>query len=199
MCILVFVDQVVIPSYASWFEPDRVHDIEQRALPDLTSSPAASSHYISLRNRMISLYRDIAGRPLEAIDCLRHLAADAATVVRVHAFLDFWGIINTDAQGRVRFQKTLMMLSEPPPPRAADGAAGSKGKEKEEVRGYAKCAVTGAPLQRVCFACKTDSTFMISPIAYNQVPSPVRNICRAGRSRKIFFLCPPVSVLCSLH
>lgn len=119
---------------------------------------------------MISLYRDIADRPLDAIDCLRHLAADAATVLRVHAFLDFWGLINTDAHGRVRFQKTLMMLSEPPPPRAAGGVTGSsKGKEKEDVRGYAKCAVTGEPLQRVCYACKADPTFMITPMAYMQV------------------------------
>jgi hypothetical protein len=74
-------------------------------------------------------------------------------VFRVHAFLDFWGIINTDAQGRVRFQKALMLLSEPPPRSAgcaATAAAATKDKEKDAVKGFAKCAVTGT--QFTCLA-----------------------------------------------
>jgi hypothetical protein len=64
--------QVVLPSFASWFEMEEVHDIERQALADLTSSPDDSSKYLSLRNRIISLYRDIPGRPLAAMDCIRH-------------------------------------------------------------------------------------------------------------------------------
>lgn len=160
--------QVVLPSYASWFEMGQVHDIERQALPDLTSSAEAISCYISLRDRMISLYRDVPGRPLHAVDCLRHLASDPGTLLRVHAFLDFWGIINTDAQGRVRFQKALRMLAEPPPPQRGSGRAASGGKDsnKQVSRGYGHCAVTGEPLQRLCYALKTDPKYMLSPTAY---------------------------------
>ena len=78
--------------------------------------------------------------------CLILCFAEGPTIVfRVHAFLDFWGIINTDAQGRVRFQKALMLLSEPPPRSAgsATAAAATKDKEKDAVKGFAKCAITG--------------------------------------------------------
>lgn len=95
------------------------------------------------------------------MDCLRHIAEDPALILRVHAFLDFWGIINTEAQGRVRFQKTLMMLSEPPP-RSTSGKARTKG----EARGYARCAVSGEPLQRICFALRSDPSYMISATSY---------------------------------
>ena len=157
-----------MPSYAVWFDMNAVDEIEQRALPDLTASPGAIEQYKSLRNRMISLYRDIPGRPLDAVDCLRHLAADPSIVCRVHAFLNFWGIINTESQGRVRFQKTLLMLSEPPPSTAPVGeAAGAAGKQKKmQSRGYSKCAVSRETLQRICFALKSDPSYMLSPLSY---------------------------------
>ena len=173
-----WVVQVVLPSYASWFSMDHVDDIEQAALPDLTSSPQACLHYVALRNGIVLLYRDIAGRRLEAIDCLRHLAHTTPDVLRVHAFLDFWGIINTDAEGRIRFQKTQLLLQEPPP-RNAGGAsednAGVGNKDKPKVastRGYGKCAVTGQVLQRLCYASKTHAHVMLSPTAYSHVSPP---------------------------
>lgn len=153
-----------------------VDDIEQAALPDLTSSAQACSEYVALRNGIISLYRDIPGRSLQAVDCLRHRADAPPNVLRVHAFLDFWGIINTDAEGRIRFQKTKLLLQEPPPPpnvaaNAKDNAsAATKDKPKlSNSRGYGICAVTGQVLQRLCYASKTDGSFMLSPTAYSHV------------------------------
>ena len=159
--------------------------IEEQALPELTCSAEAIACYISLRDRMISLYRDVPGRPLLAVDCFRHLASDPATLLRIHAFLDFWGIINTDAQGRIRFKKTLAMLSEPPPPQRAGGraAGGSKDSSKQTVRGFGRCAVTGEPLQRLCYALKTNPKYMLSPTAYVLVSfgfAAASTACRRG-------------------
>ena len=178
----------------------QVHAIERRALPDLTSSSEATPSYIAMRDRIISLYRDMPGRPLHAQDCLRHLAADPESVLRIHSFLDFWGIINTDAEGRIRFKKTLRMLSEPPPAprRGAGRGAASKDPSKDGVRGFGRCAVTGQPLQRLCYALKSDPKYMLSPMAYMQVPLACIHLScvRArpaviSRTRAGWIRCPP--------
>jgi hypothetical protein len=56
---------------------DQVHEIELRALPTLMASPGGDADYKAMRNSIISLYREVPGRPLGAIDCLRHMTADA--------------------------------------------------------------------------------------------------------------------------
>jgi hypothetical protein len=56
---------------------DQVHEIERRALPSLMASPGTDADYKAMRNSIISLYREVPGRPLGAIDCLRHMTADA--------------------------------------------------------------------------------------------------------------------------
>ena len=44
---------------------------------------------------------------LTAADCLPHIAGRADVVVRVHALLAFWGLVNAEADGRVRLGKAL--------------------------------------------------------------------------------------------
>ncbi len=45
-------EQVVLPSYAAWFELGVVHDLERQALPDLFAHPQNEAEYISARDRL---------------------------------------------------------------------------------------------------------------------------------------------------
>lgn len=46
------------------------------------------------RNFMIKLYRMNPAVYLSATTCRRHLAGDVNGIIRVHAFLEKWGLIN---------------------------------------------------------------------------------------------------------
>ena len=43
---------------------------------------------------MITLYRMNPGCYLSATTCRRHLSGDVNGIIRVHAFLEKWGLIN---------------------------------------------------------------------------------------------------------
>lgn len=89
---------ITIPSYASWYNEEQVHDIERRALPEFFAGEQLSgktpSQYMGYRNLMISMYRQRPAVYLSVTSCRRHLAGDVGSIVRVHAFLEQWGLIN---------------------------------------------------------------------------------------------------------
>jgi len=85
---------VVIPVYSSWFNYDQVHDIERRSVPEFFDRPERERLYREYRDFMVSQYR---GRPHEYLSmtmCRRHLTGDVGGIVRVHTFLEQWGLIN---------------------------------------------------------------------------------------------------------
>lgn len=107
---------VVIPVYASWFEFGKIHEIERRSLPEFFASdpdsdakPATASHpptnitvaedktptaYVEYRDFMIQTYRLRPQDYLTITTCRRHLTGDVGGIVRVHSFLEQWGLIN---------------------------------------------------------------------------------------------------------
>lgn len=89
---------ITIPSYASWYNEEQVHDIERRALPEFFAGEQLSgktpSQYMGYRNLMIGMYRQRPAVYLSVTSCRRHLAGDVGSIVRVHAFLEQWGLIN---------------------------------------------------------------------------------------------------------
>lgn len=96
---------IIIPSYASWFDYNSVHAIERRALPEFFNGKNKSKSpevYLACRNFMLDAYRLNPTEYLTATACRRNLAGDVCAVVRVHAFLEQWGLINyqVDADGR---------------------------------------------------------------------------------------------------
>lgn len=50
--------------------------------------------YKSMRNSFIEMYRENPRGYLTATICRRRYPADACTILRVHAFLEHWGLIN---------------------------------------------------------------------------------------------------------
>ena len=106
--------------------------------------------YVSLRDAIVQLYRDMPSKRLLATDCLKHVSSDAATVVRIHAFCNHWGLINYEARGAARFQKADYSVR-------AGGQGGVGGP---------RCGVTGVVLDRVMYECWKDPDVRICPQAY---------------------------------
>ncbi|KAG9335311.1 hypothetical protein JZ751_005416, partial [Albula glossodonta] len=111
---------IIIPSYAAWFDYNRqlrrirrigykeyqhVHAIERRALPEFFNGKNKSKTpeiYLAYRNFMIDTYRLNPQEYLTSTACRRNLAGDVCAIMRVHAFLEQWGLINyqVDAESR---------------------------------------------------------------------------------------------------
>jgi hypothetical protein len=111
-------DGVIIPSctLSMWFNPDNfeatVTDIEKESLPEFFSERYPSKTptvYKEYRNFMIALYRMNPTVYLSATTVRRHLAGDVNAIIRVHAFLEKWGLINFQCHPRYKPQKMSLL------------------------------------------------------------------------------------------
>lgn len=88
---------VVVPLYASWFNMRKIHQIERELLPEFFSTLhplKLPKIYASYRNFMINTYRLNPNEYLTLTLCRRNLVGDVGTLMRVHRFLNKWGLIN---------------------------------------------------------------------------------------------------------
>merc|ERR1719216_350036 len=88
---------IIVPSYSSWFDYNAIHSIEKRAIPEFFNGKNRSKTpevYLSYRNFMIDTYRLNPTEYLTSTACRRNLAGDVCAIMRVHAFLEQWGLIN---------------------------------------------------------------------------------------------------------
>ncbi|KAI0688408.1 SWIRM-domain-containing protein [Cytidiella melzeri] len=89
--------EVIVPSYAAWFDMSKIHPVERRALPEFFNSRNRSKTpaiYKDYRDFMINTYRLRPSEYLTVTACRRNLAGDVCAIMRVHAFLEQWGLIN---------------------------------------------------------------------------------------------------------
>ncbi|KAF2658186.1 SWIRM-domain-containing protein [Lophiostoma macrostomum CBS 122681] len=95
-----FVEQTfstIVPSYASWFDMRYIDYRERKALPEFfnernrSKTPAVYRDY---RDFMINTYRLNPDEYLTVTACRRNLAGDVCAIMRVHTFLEQWGLIN---------------------------------------------------------------------------------------------------------
>ncbi|CAO3629319.1 unnamed protein product [Cunninghamella blakesleeana] len=123
---------VIIPSYASWFEINSVNEIEYKSLPEFFDSKSkykTPTVYKTYRDFMINSYRVNPFEYLTITACRRNLMGDACSIIRVHSFLEQWGLINyqvdpnfksnsfnvsEDQQLRLVQSKSIMSRSSPP-------------------------------------------------------------------------------------
>jgi SWI/SNF related-matrix-associated actin-dependent regulator of chromatin subfamily C len=88
---------IVLPSYSTWFDMSGIHDIERKAMAEFfnnrnrSKTPAVYKDY---RDFMINTYRLNPVEYLTVTACRRNLAGDVCAIMRVHAFLEQWGLIN---------------------------------------------------------------------------------------------------------
>lgn len=89
--------EVIIPSYSAWFSMSEINDIERKSLPEFFNARNRSktpSVYKDYRDFMINTYRLNPPEYLTVTACRRNLAGDVCAIMRVHAFLEQWGLIN---------------------------------------------------------------------------------------------------------
>ncbi|RFU72674.1 chromatin remodelling factor [Trichoderma arundinaceum] len=88
---------IVLPSYSTWFDMNSIHEIERKAMAEFfnnrnrSKTPAVYKDY---RDFMINTYRLNPVEYLTMTACRRNLAGDVCAIMRVHAFLEQWGLIN---------------------------------------------------------------------------------------------------------
>lgn len=114
-----------LPAYSSWFSFDKIDDIERRALSEFFPSENASTAssvaplskfktpetYCEYRDFMIRTFRMRPREYLTVTTCRRHLAGDVAAIMRIHAFLEQWGLINYQVSVRSTVRKLLTPVS----------------------------------------------------------------------------------------
>jgi SWI/SNF related-matrix-associated actin-dependent regulator of chromatin subfamily C len=88
---------IVIPSYSAWFDMHVINPIEKKMLPEFfnnrnrSKTPAVYKDY---RDFMVNTYRLNPTEYLTVTACRRNLAGDVCAIMRVHNFLEQWGLIN---------------------------------------------------------------------------------------------------------
>lgn len=104
---------VVIPSFAKWFDMNTVHAIEKKLFPDFFPPKTASEEssksvyktpevYKNMRDFMINSYRINPIEYLTITAIRRNLAGDVASIIRIHRFLEKWGLINYQIDPRTK-------------------------------------------------------------------------------------------------
>lgn len=115
---------VYIPYFAKWFNLNSIHDIEKRALPEFFNGRFPSKNernYREIRNFMIQTWRENPQEHVSRTATRRRLAGDACCILRVHGFLEHWGLINYGG-----FAEGIAPPSFAPPPRPLPLYAGHK-------------------------------------------------------------------------
>jgi SWIRM domain len=88
---------IILPSYSTWFDMHQIHNLEKKSLPEFfnqrnrSKTPAVYKDY---RDFMINTYRLNPVEYLTVTACRRNLAGDVCAIMRVHAFLEQWGLVN---------------------------------------------------------------------------------------------------------
>jgi SWI/SNF related-matrix-associated actin-dependent regulator of chromatin subfamily C len=88
---------IILPSYSSWFDMNTVHSIEKKALPEWFNGRNRSKTpitYKDTRDFMVNTYRLNPAEYLTFTACRRNLCGDVCAIMRVHAFLEQWGLVN---------------------------------------------------------------------------------------------------------
>jgi SWIRM-associated domain at the N-terminal/SWIRM domain/Myb-like DNA-binding domain/Zinc finger, ZZ type len=120
--VLQLHDEVRVPEFSAWFDVDGIHDIERLALPEFFSGSFRSKTdqtYVEIRNFMILTWRRMPSRYLSATAARRQLRGDACSILRVHEFLEHWGLINFEVD-----PETMPQPSFVPPPLVLPTQAG---------------------------------------------------------------------------
>lgn len=94
--------KIILPSYSAWFDLHEIHNLEKKAVPEFFNSRNRSKTpavYKDYRDFMVNTYRLNPSEYLTVTACRRNLAGDVCAIMRVHAFLEQWGLINYQVRG----------------------------------------------------------------------------------------------------
>jgi hypothetical protein len=106
--------QIILPSYSTWFDMHIIHPLEKKSLPEFFNSRNRSKTpavYKDYRDFMINSYRLNPIEYLTVTACRRNLAGDVCAIMRVHAFLEQWGLINYQVRLGVILRLAVMIVT----------------------------------------------------------------------------------------
>uniref|UniRef100_A0A674MMR5 SWI/SNF related BAF chromatin remodeling complex subunit C2 n=1 Tax=Takifugu rubripes TaxID=31033 RepID=A0A674MMR5_TAKRU len=92
---------IIIPSYAAWFDYNSA-ELFRSSSTGRTNPKRPKCAYLAYRNFMIDTYRLNPQEYLTSTACRRNLAGDVCAIMRVHAFLEQWGLINYQVDSESR-------------------------------------------------------------------------------------------------
>lgn len=95
----------IIPSCAQWFDFNSIHEIEMQTLPEFFCEKFSHKNpetYLNYRNYIIKMYRENPNAYLSATECRKKLPGDICSIIRLHAFLEHWGLINFNVEPYLR-------------------------------------------------------------------------------------------------
>lgn len=104
----------IIPSCSGWFNIDKIHEIEMQSLPEFFCGKFPHKNpvtYMDYRNFIIKLYREAPNTYLSATVCRKNLPSDVCSIIRLHAFLEHWGLINFNVDPQLRPTKIQLGAS----------------------------------------------------------------------------------------
>lgn len=88
---------IIVPSYSTWFDIHKINALEEKCLPEFFTGKNRSKTvavYKDYRDFMVNTYRLTPTEYLTVTSCRRNLAGDVCAIMRVHTFLEQWGLIN---------------------------------------------------------------------------------------------------------
>jgi len=91
----------IIPSCAQWFDFSTIHELEMQSLPEFFCDKFPHKNpqtYLNYRNYIIKMYRENPNAYLSATECRKKLPGDICSIIRLHAFLEHWGLINFNVE-----------------------------------------------------------------------------------------------------
>jgi hypothetical protein len=85
---------------SDWFSLDSISTLERRYIPFLSSETTTGLElsYIQMRNSIINLYTFNRNQFLTATECRRKMSGDISKIIKIHEFLDSFGLINRDVK-----------------------------------------------------------------------------------------------------
>ena len=102
-------EEFPIPSCSSWFRYEEINEIERRALPEFfpveVSKFKSPEIYREYRDFMIKTFRMRPKEYFSVTTCRRYLTGDVTSIMRIHAFLEQWGLINYQVNFLILFLK----------------------------------------------------------------------------------------------
>lgn len=85
-----------IPQRSKWFRFETISVVEKESLPEFFGEKISKTpvHYMHIRNFIIVVYWKNPKIKLTVTAIRRCVGGDVNSIVRVHNFLEHWGIIN---------------------------------------------------------------------------------------------------------
>ena len=90
-------NHVIIPSFSQWFDINTIHPLEKKSFPDFFTEETVYKNpqsYKYIRDFLVNTFRLNPKEYLTITSVRRNLAGDVTNIIRVHQFLEKWGLIN---------------------------------------------------------------------------------------------------------